>query len=109
MEKITMKKTITEKAVAAINELNKAALIMARQMKSGEIDKPLADKSIFAAQRKSRTANNAYYARTDNASHSQQIREFDHFHMSEELETTENRFNKVLKHYAKAVGVDFEE
>jgi hypothetical protein len=104
-----MRKTITEKAVTAINELNKAALIMARQMKSGEIDKALADKSIFAAQRKSRTANNAYFARTDDASHLQQIREFHHLHMYEELEIAENRFNKVLKHYAKAVGVDFEE
>ncbi len=109
MEKITMKKTITEKAVTAINELNKAALIMARQMKSGEIDKVLADKAIFAAQRKTKTANNSYFARTDDASHLQQIREFHHSHMYEELETANKRFGKVLKHYAKAVGVDFEE
>ncbi len=105
----TMKKTITENAVAANNELNKAALIMARQMKSGEIDKALADKAIFAAIRKTKTANNSYFARTSDTSHLQQIREFHHSHMYEELETAENRFGKVLKHYAKAVGVDIRE
>ncbi len=31
-----MRETITEKAVTAINELNKSALVLARQMKSGE-------------------------------------------------------------------------
>ncbi len=40
-----MNKTITEKAVAAINELNKAGLIWARQMKSGDLDKVKGDKA----------------------------------------------------------------
>ncbi len=37
-----MRETITEKAVTAINELNKSALVLARQMKSGELNKPVA-------------------------------------------------------------------
>ena len=50
------KKTITEKAVAAINELNKSALILARQMKSGEIDKTKGDKAYLSARRKLKTS-----------------------------------------------------
>jgi len=47
---------MTQKVEIAIGELNQAGLQMYRQMQSGKIDKPLADKSIFAAQRKAKAA-----------------------------------------------------
>jgi len=50
-----MRGTITEKAATAINELNKSALVLERQMKSGELNKPIADKAVISAQRKVRT------------------------------------------------------
>jgi len=47
-----MRVTITEKAATAINELNESALVLAQQMKSGELNKPVADKAVLSAQRK---------------------------------------------------------
>jgi hypothetical protein len=104
-----VKKTILEKAVAAINELNKSALIMARQMKNGELDKTLGDKAYLSAQRKIKTWRNAYLSRTDAPYHSRQLREFDCSLIEKELEIASERYGKVLKHYAKAVGVEFQE
>ncbi len=58
-----MNQSIIEKAIDAINELNKSALIFARQMKSGELNKPVADKAVLSAQRKVTTWRKAYFAR----------------------------------------------
>ena len=109
-----MKEPISEKAVAAINELNRAALIMARQMKSGELDKPVADKGIVSAQRKARALHNAYFSRKEHFSlaasneHLRQLTDFSQSGMWNEFKTANDRFNKVLKHYAKAVGAEFQ-
>jgi hypothetical protein len=104
-----MKKTISEKATAAINELNKSALIMARQMKNGELDKALGDKAYLSAQRKVKTWRNAYYGRTAADNHLRQLREFDSSGLEKELETADERYGKVLRHYAKAVSWNFQE
>jgi hypothetical protein len=103
-----MRLTITEKAVAAINQLNKSALILARQMKSGELDKPAADKVIFAAQRKSKSVCNSY-CRDDGEEHCRQVMEYIGSELHTEFNMVNNRFGKVLKHYAKAVGAEFQE
>jgi hypothetical protein len=106
MGKGKMKQTVTEKAIDAINELNKAGLIMARQMKSGELDKPSADKVIFAAQRKSKSVRNSY-CRDDGEEHCRQVMEYIGSELHTEFNMVNNRFGKVLKHYAKAVGAEF--
>lgn len=103
-----MKQTISEKAETAIVELNRAALLLARQMKSGNLDKPLADKSIFSANRKVRIWRKAYFARTSDLNHLPQLQEFHNADTQKELETANERFGRVLKHYAKAVGAEFQ-
>lgn len=109
-----MKETITEKAVSVINELNKAALIMARQMKSGDLNKTLADKHILSAQRKAKAVSNAYFSRKHCPSLKacdekfRQMTEFDRNGFFDELQQANQRFGKVLKHYAKAVGAEFQ-
>ena len=103
-----MKEPISEKAVAAINELNHVALIMARQMKSGELDKPVADQAIFSAQRKVRVFRRAYFSRTSGFDHLPQLQEFHRSELGGELETANTRFGNVLKHYAAAVGAEFQ-
>ncbi len=103
-----MRETITEKAVTAINELNKSALVLARQMKSGELNKPVADKAVLSAQRKVTTWRKAYFARTSAFGHLPQLQEFHNSNLQEELETANTRFGKVLKHFAKAVGAEFQ-
>jgi hypothetical protein len=104
-----MKQPITEKAIDAINELNKAALIFARQMKSGELDKSKGDIAYDSAHRKVKTFRTAYFNRTADFEHLRQLQEFDCSDLQGELETANNRFGKVLKHYAKAVGAEFSE
>jgi hypothetical protein len=99
-----MKKTISEKAVDAINELNKSALLMARQMKSGELDKTLGDKAYLSAHRKVKTWRKSQYA---DFGEWKQLDEFNCSDLEQELETANERYCKVLKHYAKAVGVEF--
>ncbi len=103
-----MRETITEKAATAINELNKSALVLARQMKSGELNKPVADKAVLSAQRKVTTWRKAYFARTSAFDHLPQLQEFHNSNLQEELETANKRFGNVLKHFAKAVGAEFQ-
>ncbi len=103
-----MRETITEKAATAINELNKSALVLARQMKSGELNKPVADKAVLSAQRKVTTWRKAYFARTSAFDHLPQLQEFHNSNLREELETANTRFGNVLKHFAKAVGAEFQ-
>jgi hypothetical protein len=99
-----MGKTITEKAVDAINELNKAALIMARQMKSGELDAATGDKAYLSAVGKLKAWSKSYFS---NFGDGAQIAEFEREGLEQEIETANERFGKVLKHYAKAVGAEF--
>ncbi len=104
-----MKQTITENAINAINELNKAALIMARQMKPGELDKAKGDIAYLSAHRKVKTFRRAYFNRTADFEHLRQLQEFDRSDLPGEIETANKRFGKVLKHYANAVGASFSE
>jgi hypothetical protein len=104
-----MKKTISEKAVDAVNELNKTALVMARQMKSGELDKALGDKAYLSAQRKVRTFRNSYFCRTATDNHLWELEDFDRSTLEKELEAANERYGKVLRHYAKAVSWNFQE
>ncbi len=104
-----MKQPITEKAIDAINELNKAALILARQMKSGELDKAKGDVAYHSAHRKVKTFRRAYFNRTADFEHLKQLQEFDRSNLQDELDAANIRFGKVLKHYAKAVGAAFSE
>jgi hypothetical protein len=99
-----MSKTVTEKAIDAINELNKGALIMARQMKSGELDAATGDKAYLSAVGKLKTWSKSYFSNFGDVS---QIAEFEREGWEQEIETANERFGKVLKHYAKAVGAEF--
>jgi hypothetical protein len=101
-----MKKTISEKAVDAVNELNKSALILARQMKSGELDKAKGDKAYLSAQRKMKTWRKSLFAKFGEY---RQLDEFNRSDLEQELETANERYDKVLRHYAKAVGAEFQE
>jgi hypothetical protein len=104
-----MKKTISEKAIDAVNELNKTALLMARQMKSGELDKALGDKAYLSAQRKVRTFRNSYFCRTATDSHLWEFTTFRSSGLEKELEAANDRYGKVLRHYAKEVSWNFQE
>ncbi len=101
-----MKLTISEKVETAIDELNRAAMFMHRQMKSGELDKPSADKFIFAAQKKVKSIRNSY-CRDSGEAHCRQVMEFIGSELHTEFNMVNNRFGRVLKHYAKAVGAEF--
>jgi hypothetical protein len=101
-----MKLTISEKVETAIDELNRAAMFMHRQMKSGELDKAAADKVIFAAQKKSKSVRNSY-CRNAGEAHCRQVMEYIGSELHTEFNMVNNRFGKVLKHYAKAVGAEF--
>lgn len=103
-----MKQTITQKAESARDALDQAAVAMHRQMKSGELDKELADKDISFAQRKVKTWRNAYFARTYDLNHLPQVQEFHRSPLETELETANERFGRVLKHYAQTVGAEFQ-
>jgi hypothetical protein len=107
MRKPKMKLTIKQKAESAVDALDWAAVTMHRQMKSNELDQAKADKEIFSAQRKVGTFKNAYFARTLNITHLPQLREFHHSDLLTKIEIAYERFGRVLKHYAKAVGADF--
>ncbi len=98
---------MTDKAIDAINELNKAALIMARQMKSGELDAATGDKVYLSAHRKVKAVRRNYFSRASDFEHLRQLEEFSRSDLESELETANDRFGKVLKHYAKAIGAEF--
>ncbi len=104
-----MKKTISEKAINAVNELNKTALLMARQMKTGALDKVLGDKAYLSAQRKVKTFHKSYFCRTATPDHLWELTTFDRSNLEKELETANERYGKVLRHYAKTVGWNFQE
>jgi hypothetical protein len=101
-----MKQTVTEKAIDAINELNKSGLIMARQMKSGELDAATGDKAYLSAVGKLKAWSKSYFSNFGDVS---QIAEFEREGWEQEIETANDRFGKVLKHYAKAIGAEFNE
>jgi hypothetical protein len=110
-EKQRMKQTIVEKAEIAIGALNEAALLMHRQMKSGEIDKTEGDKYIFPAQKKAKAVQTAYFKRTTSegtGEHRRQMTEFDQSGLFDDFKHTYDRFGKVLKHYAKAARAAFQ-
>jgi hypothetical protein len=104
-----MKQTIIEKAVEAINDLNSAAMLMHRQIKTGELDKSEGDIAYQSAHRKVKTFRRAYFSRTADFEHLNQLQEFNRSDLQGELDAANNRFGKVLKHYANAVGVKFQE
>ena len=104
-----MKKTIEEKALAAINALNWSAVVMHRQMKSGELNQTAADKEITKAQRKAKAFKKLFFARTSKPEDFSHIQAFCGSDLEAEYKEASERFGKVLKHYAKAVGARFEE
>ncbi len=99
-----MKKTISEKAVEAINQLNQTALLMHKQMKSSEFNLQIADKAYLSAHRKVKSWRKSFFLSFTN---SQQMSEFNRSGLERELETANDRFGRVLKHYARAVGAEF--
>ena len=106
-----MKLTIKQKAEIAIDELNSAAMLMHRQMKSGELNQPAADKAISTAQRKAKDVQTAYFKRAspENINEQfQQMFEFDQSELFDEFKMVYDRFGRVLKHYSEAVGARFE-
>ncbi|MCA1625045.1 MAG: hypothetical protein LC768_13645 [Acidobacteria bacterium] len=99
-----MKLTISEKAVAAINQLNQTALLMHRQMESGELNPKAVDKAYNSAHRKVAIWQKSQYA--DFGAWTQ-LSEFHQSGLEQKLDEANERFGRVLKHYAKAVGADF--
>ncbi len=78
-------------------------------MKSGELNKPLADKAIVSAQHKVKVFRRAYFARTNSFDHLPQLQEFHRSELGGELETANARFGNVLKRFAEAVGAEWQE
>lgn len=98
--------TIKEKAEIARDALNQAALVMTRQMESGELDKQAADVFIDAAERKAKACHNAYFAKNAN------LRQLEAARLEnsiDELIAARDKFSATLKQYAKAVGARFVE
>lgn len=104
-----MRKTILQTGETAIEKLNKTAVLMRRQMKSCELDQRTADKHILAAQKAAVSFRRAYFRRTPNPDHLLQLIEAHSSNLLDDVETAYNRFGRVLKHYAEAVGAEFKE
>jgi len=102
-----MRKTILQTSEIAIEKLNKTAVLMHRQMKSGNLDQETADKHISRAQRAVETFRRAYFRKTSDRDHLRQLIEADNLNAPGDVKTANDRFGRVLKHYAKAVGAEF--
>lgn len=97
--------TIKEKAEIARDALNQAALVMTRQMESGELDKQAADVFIDDAEKKAKRCHNSYFSKNAN------LRQLEAARLEnsiDELIAARDKFGAVLKNYAKAVGVPFQ-
>ncbi len=99
-----MKLTISEKAVAAINQFNQTAMLMHRQMESGELNPKAVDKAYNSAHRKMAIWRKSQYAEFGAGG---QVDQFNRSGLEFELDAANERFGRVLKHYAKAVGAEF--
>jgi hypothetical protein len=95
-----MKKTLLQKAQAAVAELNGAALLVNKQMETGELDKSAVEKSISAAMRKARRCQKLYFYGLD----IRQMEEFTDANLDVEIDSSIRRLNSFLIPYSKAVG-----
>jgi predicted nucleic acid-binding Zn-ribbon protein len=95
-----MEKTLLQKAQVAVVELNGAALLVNKQMETGELDKSAVDKAISAAMRKAKRCQKLYFYGSD----IRQMREFTDADLDAEIDASIQRLNSVLIPYSKAVG-----
>jgi predicted nucleic acid-binding Zn-ribbon protein len=95
-----MEKTLSQKARVAVAELNGAALLVNKQMETGELDKSAVEKTISAAMRKAKRCQKLYFHGSD----IRQMEEFTDADLDAEIDTSIRRLNSVLTPYSKAVG-----
>jgi predicted nucleic acid-binding Zn-ribbon protein len=95
-----MEKTLLQKAQVAVVELNGAALLMNKQMETGELDESAVEKAISAAMRKAKRCQKLYFGGSD----IRQMEEFTDADLDTQIDASIQRLNSVSKHYSKAVG-----
>jgi predicted nucleic acid-binding Zn-ribbon protein len=95
-----MEKTLLQKARVAVAELNGAALLVNKQMETGELDKSAVEKTISAAMRKAKRCQKLYFYGSD----IRQMTEFTDADLDAEIDASIRRLNSVLTPYSKAVG-----
>jgi predicted nucleic acid-binding Zn-ribbon protein len=95
-----MEKTLSQKARVAVAELNGAALLVNKQMETGELDKSAVEKTISAAMRKAKRCQKLYFYGSD----IRQMTEFTDADLDAEIDASIRRLNSVLTPYSKAVG-----
>jgi predicted nucleic acid-binding Zn-ribbon protein len=95
-----MEKTLLQKAKVAVVELHDAALLVNKQMETGELDKFAVEKAISAAMRKAKRCQKLYFYGSD----IQQMKEFADADLDTEIDASIQRLNSVLTPYSKAVG-----
>ncbi|MEP6900882.1 MAG: hypothetical protein ABJA66_03980 [Actinomycetota bacterium] len=100
--------SIIQLAEIAIDALNLASITMHRQMKAKSFDMLAADKLILSAQRKAKAANDAYFSRKQlfGLAAEERFRELLELSQSgliDELTESNDKFNKVLKHYTATI------
>jgi CII-binding regulator of phage lambda lysogenization HflD len=95
-----MEKTLSQKARVAVAELNGAALLVNKQMETGELDKSAVEKAISAAMRKAKRCQKLYFYGSD----IRQMTEFTDADLDAEIDASIRRLNSVLTPYSKAVG-----
>ncbi len=95
-----MEKTLSQKARVAVAELNGAALLVNKQMETGELDKSAVAKAISAAMRKAKRCQKLYFYGSD----IRQMTEFTDADLDAEIDASIRRLNSVLTPYSKAVG-----
>jgi beta-xylosidase len=103
-----MRKTIIQTGEDAILKLNQTAVLMHRQMKSCQLNQTEADKHISAAQKAARAFSRAYFRRTASLEHLRQLEAARRDGIIEDFQTANERFGRVLKHFAWSVGAKFQ-
>ncbi len=99
-----MPKTLSEKARAAICELNETTLLMRKQIESREFDAPAVKKTMHAAMRKAKRIQSIYFYAGSGDEHLRQLDEFSDANLEAEIDTSIWRLNVALTSYAEAVG-----
>jgi beta-xylosidase len=103
-----MRKTIIQTGETAIEKLNQTAVLLHRQMKSARLNQTEADKHISAAQKAARAFSRAYFRRTSDGEHLRQLEAANRDGIVSDFQTANERFGRVLKHFAWSVGAKFQ-
>ena len=98
---------ISEKAEFAVIELNRASLLMHRQIRASVPDLAAADKAVKRAKRKINDWRTAYFIRAYRPDHLSDLQDFDRSELKTKLEKAHERFNRRLKAYIEYSEFEF--